>query len=271
MAGRRTRRGSGPPWGQIIAIGTVGVLIIGAISTITVLFLQAQRNYIPLDPKTLCPTAGIVAQTIVLLDTTDELPAVTQSQVLKRLSDVTKSIPRGGLLDIRVLNEDPTRTASIQRVCNPGDGSDIDPVTGNPTIALERWTKWFSGPVEDALAKSIGGSEQHFSPILAAVQQIAADRLSTARERSIPTEVIVVSDLLEHTEYYSHFRDGLSFETYVAKVGTRYLTDLAGAKVDFWMVQRDRKDIDPAALGEFWLRWADSSKGIGTVYRLMGM
>ena len=274
MATRRRRRTSGTG-GQIAAIVILAIVLIVVLAGIGWFWLRATDAFVEIDEASLCPTDGITAQTIVLLDTTDELSQVTQAEVLNRLNDLTDSLPRGGLLNIRVLNEDPDKTKSVLTLCNPGAGDDIDPMIGNPDLAKRRWNERFAGPAAIALADSVSGGAQNFSPILAALQQIAAERLSSKHQQSIPTRIVVVSDMLEHTGYYSHFRDGRGtstfIDTYKEIAGQRYLTDLHGADIDFWMVMRDRPDIDVTELAEFWLQWADISHGRGHVVRLMGM
>jgi hypothetical protein len=267
----RTRRRTGGSGGQIALIVILSFVICAAIVGIGAFYFIAQRTYVPLEADTLCPKAGITSQTVVLLDTTDPLADVTKQEVLSRLGDASAGVPKGGLLQVWVLAADPAATKPALSLCNPGNGQDIDPVIGNPTLAKKRWGEKFEGPVEAAMNASVAGTEQHFSPILAGIQKIAAERLSSAALQQVPTTIIVVSDLLENTPYYSHFKDGLDFATFEAKAGARYLTQLHGAAVDFWMVQRARKDIDATALATFWLKWVDASGGKGQVERLMGM
>lgn len=267
----RRRRRSGGTAGQLVAVVLLVVVLLAAVAALLFFWFRAQDAYVEIDAESLCPKTGITAQTVVLLDTTDALSPVTQSEVVNRLDDLTADLPKGGLLDIRVLDADPDRTRSLLTLCNPGSGAGVDPLIANPQLAEKRWTERFAGPVADALAASVAGKEQAFSPILAALQGIAADRLSSKAQKGVPTRVVVVSDMLENTRFYSHFRDGLNIETYKDKVGQRYLTDLAGADIDFWLVVRDRPDIDVTGLAEFWLQWADISRGRGHVVRLMGM
>jgi hypothetical protein len=268
---RRRRRSAGGVGGQIAAIVALAVVIVGVSSSLVHLYLDATSHHVAVDPDSLCPQAGITAQTIVLLDTTDALAPVTRSQVLNQLDDVVAELPRGGLLDLRVLNEDPGRIERLVHLCNPGDGADLNGLTANPDLAKKRWRERFEAPVSDKLDAAVAGGAQDASPIMAALQQIAAEQLSNKDQRAIPTRIVVVSDMLEHTQFYSMFRDGLDYDGFVAKAGARYLTDFAGAKVDLWLVQRDRDDIDPTTLAEFWLRWIDAEHGTGTVSRLAGM
>jgi len=267
---RRSGRGSGTG-GQIAAIAVLSVGIVAVLAVLGYLYASAQANYVAIDNETLCPQSGVTAQTVVLLDTTDALAEVTRSEVLGKLDDVVAGLPRGGLLDIRVLNEDPGKTGRLVHLCNPGDGAQLDGLTANPELAKRRWTEQFRAPVTKSLAEAVAGNEQQASPIMAALQQVAAELLSREAQRAVPTRIVVVSDMLEHTRFYSMFRDGLDYDGFVGKAGQRYLTDFAGANVDIWLVQRDRPDIDPKRLAEFWLRWIEADRGTGRVTRLAGM
>src|SRR5690606_25989147 len=119
------------------------------------LYLEATSRHVAIDADSLCPETGITAQTIVLLDTTDALAPVTRSQVLNQLSDVVAALPRGGLLDIRVLNEDPGSTERLVHLCNPGDGADLNGLTANPDLARKRWRDRFEAPVSEKLDAAV--------------------------------------------------------------------------------------------------------------------
>jgi hypothetical protein len=264
---RRRRSGRPSALPGVAVLIAVGALVIAVFGGIGFYIYWTMSHFEPVEEATLCPKKGIFAQSVVLLDTTDAFADVTRSDVLNKLNDLVKSVPKGGLLDVRVLNENPGQISRVVSLCNPGDGADAP----NPDLARKRWEKGFAEPVRDALDTAVAGTEQRYSPILAAIQQVAAELISSAHQRTIPTRIVVVSDLLENTSFYSMFKDGLSFEKFVAKAGARYLTDLGGADVEYWMVQRDRPDIDRTELAEFWLRWTEGSNGHGRVIRLMGM
>jgi hypothetical protein len=268
---RGRQRGNGGQIVLIVVLAATLVLLVGGLSW---LFVKARAEYVPRDQASLCPLSGYTSQTLVLVDTTDALAPVTQTQVLNKLRDLVAAIPKDGLLELRLLSADAARTRPVMApLCNPGDGADIDPVTGNPEMAKRRWETEYAEKVEDALLKSVGGSEQDFSPIMEAIQQIAAEHLTSEHDRSIPSRLVVVSDMIEHTADYSHYVDGLSPETFHAKARNRLATDLADASVEFWMVRRATQRIDPEQLGSFWLEWASDSnaKKPATLSLLMGM
>jgi hypothetical protein len=255
----------------IVVLAATLILLVGAL---TWLVVKARADYVPRDQATLCPLSGYTSQTLILIDTTDALAPVTQTQVLNKLRDVVTSIPKDGLLELRLLGADATQTRlAMEPLCNPGDGSDIDPVTGNPEMAKRRWQTQYAERAEEALGGSVVGSEQDYSPIMEAIQQIAAEHLTSQHDRSIPSRLVVISDMIQHTVGYSHYVDGLSPEAFAAKGRNRLATDLAGAAVEFWMVRRATQRVDAEQLGSFWLEWASDSnaKKPVTLSPLMGM
>lgn len=271
---RRRRGRAGNNAGQVVLIVVLGAAFIFLVVGLIWLFLIAKGNQVPRDQATLCPLSGYTSQTLVLIDTTDPLPLVTQTQVLQKLRDVVAEIPKNGLLELRLLSADPEQSRLAMKVkCNPGDGSDIDPVTGDAEGAKRRWQTEYVQKVEEALRNSLAGSPQDFSPIMEAIQRIAAEHLTSSHDKSIPTRLVVVSDMIQHTDAYSHYRDGLEPETFSAMARNRLATDLAGASVEFWMVRRASQKIDPEQLGHFWLEWATNSKAKrpADISLLMGM
>ncbi|WP_055047829.1 hypothetical protein [Devosia sp. A16] len=255
----------------IAVLATALVVLLGGLVW---LVLKARADYVPRDQATLCPLSGYTSQTLVLIDTTDAFAPVTQTQVLNKLRDVVTAIPKDGLLELQLLGADAARTRpAMPPLCNPGDGGDIDPITGNPELAKRRWQMQYAEKVEEALRSGVAGSTQDYSPIMEAIQQIAAEHLTSQHDRSIPSRLVVVSDMIQHTAGYSHYVDGLSSEAFAAKARNRLATDLAGAEVEFWMVRRPTQKVDAEQLGNFWLEWASNSnaKRPVTLSPLMGM
>lgn len=268
MARRRSRRRQSNS-AQAILVVVLALVLVSMAGGVGYYYWRAISSNPEIDEATLCPISGPTSQTIALIDTTDPMPVVTQSEVLSRLKDVTSQLERGALFEVRVLNEDPSLTRVVQSLCNPGSPDEIDPLISNPDRARRRWEERFSGPIEVALANSMSGSAQSYSPILAAVQQIAAERLSTSSQRDIETRILVISDLIEHTDFYSHYTHGPRFADYERIAGARYFTRLYGSTLEFWMISRGTR-VNETELGDFWLTWAEGNGGHARVVRMMG-
>ncbi|MBV9531198.1 MAG: hypothetical protein JO283_09050, partial [Bradyrhizobium sp.] len=185
-----------------------------------------------LDPQTLCPLNGPQGITVVLVDTSDDLPETTERQVLGELDDMITTLPPLHRLDIRVLDIAGVRSRSLFAKCNPGDGAGLSEWTDNPRIARLRWIEDFRKPAAEAVKYSVAAVRSNSSPIMAAIQDIAIGQFSSAAGQNVRKTLYVISDMIEHTRDYSQYpRAGdLSFQRY--KQSTAFLkfrTDLHGA------------------------------------------
>jgi hypothetical protein len=230
-----------------------------------------------LDPQSLCPLDGPQGITVVLVDTSDDLPETTRREVLGSLDDLIATLPPFYRLDIRVLDIAGARSRSLFSKCNPGDGAGLSEWTDNPRLARLRWIENFRRPAAEAVKTSIAAAKATNSPIMAAIQDIAIDQFSSAASQNAKKTVLVISDMIEFTRDYSQYpRAGdLSFLRY--KQSPAYLkfrTDLHGATVIIRYVTRQANGqplLDGVKHMEFWKEWIEDNRGaFGGVKRLQG-
>jgi hypothetical protein len=230
-----------------------------------------------LDAQTLCPVNGPQGITVVLVDTSDDLPETTRREVLGQLDDMITMLPPFYRLDIRVLDIAGVRSRSLFSKCNPGDGAGLSEWTDNPRLARLRWIENFRKPAAEAVKTSIAAAKAASSPIMAAIQDIAIDQFSSAASQNAKKTVLVISDMIEFTRDYSQYpRAGdLSFQRY--KQSPAYLkfrTDLHGATVIIRYVTRQTNGqplLDGVKHMEFWKAWIEDNRGaFGGVKRLQG-
>ena len=230
-----------------------------------------------LDAQSLCPVSGPQGVTVVLVDTSDDLPETTRREVLGQLDDMITTLPPFFRLDIRVLDIAGVRSRSLFSRCNPGDGAGLSEWTDNPRIARLRWIEDFRKPAALAVKNSIAAAKAASSPIMAAIQDIAIDQFSAATTQNARKTLYIISDMIEFTRDYSQYpRAGdLSFARY--KQSPAYLkfrTDLHGATVIIRYVTRQTSGqavLDGTKHMEFWKAWVEENRGVfGGVKRLQG-
>lgn len=275
MARRRGRLRSSGGFGVAAAAGVALLMLAVAAFGALAYFYIATPKPPQLDATTLCPVNGPAGITVVLVDTSDDLPETTGRQVLGMLDDLITALPSYQKLDIRVLDIAAARSRSLFARCNPGDGAGLSEWTANPTIARMQWIENFRRPAKQAVSSSLAAAKATSSPIMAAIQDIAIEQFSSEQARAIPKTLIVISDMLEYTRDYSQYPTAgdLSYQRY--KQSPAYLkfrTDLHGARVDIRYVQRGGVKIDTLRHAEFWREWIVDNKGtFGSVQRLQGM
>ncbi len=264
MARRQLRQrshagGAGAAWGGIALI----FLALVAIGALAIFYFSAPRKPL-LDPASLCPISGPEGITVVLVDTSDDLPEPTQRQVQSLLEEQISTLPDYHKFDIRVLDIAGGRSRSLFSKCNPGDGTGLSEWTDNPRLARMRWLESFRQPAKDAVKNSLSSAEAMNSPIMGAIQDIAIDQFSSSAAQKVEKKLIVISDMLEFTPAYSQYpRAGdLSYQRF--KRSSAYLkfrTDLHGARVKIEYVQQTKVPIDTVRHVEFWREWITDNKG----------
>src|SRR5690606_34075213 len=90
------------------------------------------------------------------------------------------------------------------------------------------------------------------SPILESIQSVALTSFARAPDR--PRRLVVISDMLQHTEDLSHYRGEHNFLAFRASPRWRRLRpDLAGVEVEIFYVWRDTGlDVQGASHVQFW-------------------
>jgi hypothetical protein len=271
----RQRRSSGFGWSGLGGILLL-VLAIAVGGALAWFYFSAVPRPV-LDAQSLCPVTGPQGVTVVLVDTSDDLPETTRREVLGQLDDMITTLPPFYRLDIRVLDIAGVRSRSLFSKCNPGDGAGLSEWTDNPRIARLRWIEDFRKPAVQAVKSSIAAAKAASSPLMAAIQDIAIDQFTGAASQNARKTLYIISDMIEYTRDYSQYpRAGdLSFARY--KQSPAYLkfrTDLHGATVIIRYVTRQtggQSVIDGTKHMEFWKEWVEENRGVfGGVKRLQG-
>ncbi len=235
----------------------LGVLAVGAYVYATV------ARPPTLDQASLCPVEGPRAVTVVLLDSTDEIPDIAKREIRTVLVDMAETLPAYDLLEIRLLDPKTPGGKSIFSRCNPGDGSGLSEYTANPRIARQRWLDGFREPLDVALEAGFHALPGKTSPIMETIQQIAVERFTGRAVEEVPKSLVVISDMLQHGPDYSQYSGDLSFARFKAtRAYKKVQTNLHGADVLIYYIQRQTgKPINSADHIKFWAEWIHDNNG----------
>lgn len=234
--------------------------------------LVAVPSFLPekvaLDPRTLCPTARLVAdRTIVLVDRTDRFTDAQLARLRRTIVRVRTKLPAHARLSIHLLTADPATAATpVFDLCDPGDGATVDPLTGNPRRAQERYESEFGAPLDHVLASLATPQDAPRSPIIEAITQLG---WATDFDPSTPNRrLVVVSNLLQNTPNGSHYRRLPNVEQVLSSpTGRRLLAaGLKGVRVELVYLRNPEAVLHqgPSHLA-FWLNLLRSTGAEVTV------
>lgn len=249
----RRRRGRSGAWRQHV----LGIaLIIGVVTVVAAgsfFYFNAAAGRVELDQETLCPVEGPHTVTVVLVDRTDPYTPVQQTAIQNALELIRTSVPKHGSLELYAVG--PTDQGVLElfaRICNPGRGDEINPLIGNPRRVEQRWREGFTGPLDALFARLLQPGEAATSPILESIQSVALTSLAQAPDG--PKRLVLISDMLQHTEDVSHYRGELDFAAFKASPRWRRLRpDLDGVEVEILYAWRDTtRNVQGESHVKFW-------------------
>jgi hypothetical protein len=238
------------------------MLAIGVLAAGAYVYATAARPP-ALDHTSLCPVDGPRSETVVLLDSTDEIPDIAKREIRTTLIDVAETLPTYELLEIRLLDPKLAGGRLIFSKCNPGDGTDLSEYTANPRLAKQRWMDGFRQPLDQALEAGFRPLPGKSSPIMETIQRIAVERFTGRNVEEVPKSLIVISDMLEHGPDYSQYSGDLSYDRFKASSAYKKVqTDLHGAQVLIYYIQRQTgRPVNSVDHIRFWAEWIRDNNG----------
>src|SRR5690349_3201593 len=96
----------------------LALLALSALSAGAYVYTTAARPPV-LDRSSLCPVDGPRSVSVVLLDSTDDIPEIAKREVKTSLVDMAETLPTYGLLELRLLDPKVAGGRSIFARCNP--------------------------------------------------------------------------------------------------------------------------------------------------------
>lgn len=148
-----------------------------------------------------------------------------------------------------------TRQDTFFSMCKPQSGKEANMLTQNPRLIEDRFQTEFANPVQDAMDALLSVQEADSSPIMESAQEFVA-RISGFAVSDAPRELVLMSDLVQHSDVFSFFR-GDSWETFSKAGGpARFGSSFEGATVTVLRIPRLPERA--AAIDDFWVRYFDA-------------
>ena len=236
-------------WSMYAAIVVVGVAIVA-------MFFVLEKPA-PID-EDLCPVDGTPKrQTILLLDASDPLTPKHRAELERLVSELQRPGARPDMEDFRIAPGEPlivywlaadwSDLTRFMKVCNPGDDPDDwdwkKDLTRGQAIALRNWQR-FEDRVKELFPKA-PEAELSRSPILenlgVIVPRHAPSKRNLPAEGTSHTHLILFSDLLQHSDRFSHYEPYPEAKDFLDTPGLRELaTDLTGVDVTIFRLERGR-------------------------------
>ena len=238
------------------------VCVLAIVTSLGTFWYERQKQQQAFDTATLCPLDGSPAYIAVVFDKTDAYNSVQQRFLKRYFSDFKAKLRPGTRIALYVI-DDRNRDiiAPDFLVCAPRTGEDANALYENPKLIKRRWLERFEKPLDQAIEGFMKPSEADYSPIMEILQVVSLSAFPVESDDATK-KIIIVSDMLQHTPEWSHYRGQMDFaELERTAYFQRIRTDLGGAEVQILYVRRD--GMEKLQTKRHALFWADYIDAIG--------
>lgn len=273
MGRRRNRRRESGSRHVLYYIGGSTLILIVVAAVVSAFVFKPTP--VELDRATGCPIAGPSQDVAVLIDRTDQISPVTAEDARQQLDAIVGEIPTYGRIE--VFTVEPTTSAVLKPlvvVCNPGNAQTADPFFSSPQLIAKHWKERYHDPISGVLKDLLSTGRAPASPIMESVASVSATTLEPASKRVIPRRLVVVSDLLQHSDAFSLYKETPDFSRFLSRPNSSGLdVALRGVEIDLLLVQRRLKSgvMNDGPYLDFWMKWLTRQDcGRIRIVKLMG-
>lgn len=229
----------------------VGIFLALLLLPTAAFVLWSPPEQLEIDPETSCPAGVLQGHRIVLIDATDKLEGTQRDVVLDAVNGEIEDAAPYEMLTLLAVDEkhprDPRLLLSLcapQRVAaGPSD---------NPRFLRNNWVEHFRDPMIQAAKAALKAPGQAQSPLIESVYGVARrpDFSPAVKFRRL----VLVSDMLQNTDLYSQYKEGLDFSVFAQKpLAFETVPDLARVQVVNRYLDRPRPQcIQGEAQKRFW-------------------
>jgi len=240
-----------------LSVGVLVLVVLGGLVGAALITGKADRY----NETTLCNVKGPSAVTAILIDATDGINAVQRRAVLNRLNRINRQLVANERVDVFEVSPTADPLTPIFSMCRPVSADETSELTGNRRLAQKRFNETFNPQLEAALMKLLDQRPAPNSPIIEAVRAaVVASFLATDVPDTAPRRLVIVSDMLQHSENISHYEGLPEFDAFKSSPAyEQTASDLTGAEVTVLYLKRPAAaDVQGRRHADFWVFWFDA-------------
>lgn len=202
-----------------------------------------------------CKKNSLPERAVIVIDHTDSINAIQKASLESRLWDVASNITKNGSIQFYSVDISNAQAPAAEfELCNPGSEKDVSDWDGNKRLAKKRYEKLFSGIVKEKMAGMLSAKTASSSPIMKSVQAAVVNSFIGDQNQADEKQLILVSDLLEHTDRFSLYSESPSFEMFQKNdYWPSVKADMSNIKVTIFFLNREGAEkFQQPNLKTFW-------------------
>ncbi len=231
-------------------------------------------NKVEVDKATGCPVDGPIARHVMIVDQTDTFTPVQAVDIQNQFEDYKGKVPRYGELVVYAIRPGSKGIpAPVIRACNPGNAEDINQLVESSLQIARKWRESFDGPMQEVIEQVLKPTSSEISPIIETIQAVTVKEFGPTWMDDRRKELIVVSDLLQHSKALSHYGARYSIDSFLkGQAFNKLRTDLRDVDVDLLYLYRDTEKANQNTVHrDFWIKLIQEQGGnVRRIYSVSG-
>lgn len=203
----------------------------------------------------------------ILIDSTDSIPERSALKAKKLIDARIASLPANSRIELfEISGSRRSFVDPILSICKPVDGSTANALVENPEQLKKIFTDSFVAPFYARIDELLNSDASDSSPIIEAIDGAIIETFVGTSEAS-KKEMIVISDLLQHSDLYSFYQAKPSYKEFQSRLisSGQGNIDAGTAKVEFFVVPRKMPLGSRSDLLKFWADFLVShNAGLGS-------
>jgi len=264
MARRRRTRDSKSEARKGIILALFGLVILAILFSG---YAWVKTNKVQLNAEN-CPIKGPRGIHILLFDRSDPISEQQAQRIRQQIDKLKLNAAFGTRFDIYTFEGDTLHALEPKlRICAPGKPEEANEWIENPDRVRKKYENDFSKVLDQTVTELLRASTQQSSPIIESVKAATITSFGPTERGSVPLQVTMISDMVQHTKIFSQFQTDMKFADLAQNPAwTALQPQFKGADVDIIYVLRPnalrgRAPIQSRAHQLFWEQLISATGG----------
>ena len=222
----------------IIILSIVAVLF----GLIIYTYVSVSSEVIPRDKETLCRIDGKFNKHIILLDVTGAYSLIQHKTIRQAIENNVADLAVDEQLQLHFITSSVSDVVQpLMKVCNPGQGEDVDAFFGNANMIKKKWEDKLYRPLNDILTEfDSANTVAPKSPIFETIQMINNQSIKRSEEGT-KVRFTIISDFIQHSDDYSFFRNNIK-NFWNSNYQHKVYTELKDVDIELLFVRRNGRE-----------------------------
>ena len=235
-----------------------GLIVAATLIAVSVIALMPRMKGEEVDEQLLCPKdSGPVAGIAILFDVSDPLKPIEHKRLRSFFEQRINDAEQNTLIAVGAVGAVDAETKAQEDIfprCKPMEGKHANELYQNRKKIEERYQNEFLKLFKDKLNEMMHHEPANTSPIMESLQALLVSTPGFV-DATYPRHVIIVSDLIQHSEVFSFYRGDTWAQFINSKDAQRLAGRLKDAEVEICRIPRPKADVDMKQVDNFWSRY----------------